>query len=386
MIWKVDKQINVFQPDLGKDELEAVARVFARNWPGKGLETTAFETEFSEYLSVPPKNILSTNSCTEAAFQILEMIGHKDHEVIIPTNSFVGIANSVIAAGMKLIFCDVDPVTGNPTLEDIKAVRTSATKIIIIQHFGGIPADIEQISHWASEEGIVLIEDAAGATGSKVKGVACGTFGDYGIWSLDSMKMVVAGDGGVVYARDSAMVDQLRERMYMGLRNFSGSASLSVGLKENRWWEFDVSYSGRRSIMNDISASIARVQLSKLDRNIKLRKANAERYLEAFSGVASLILPVKNFLDESCHYFFPIQLELRDSLAEHLKHLGVYTTFRYFPLNRVPLYRATEGNYPASDLFSDRTLLLPQHSRLSDSDLFRIIDGVKSFALGHESD
>ncbi len=382
----MDKQINVFQPDLGKAELEAVARVFERNWPGKGLETAAFENEFSTYLSVPPRNILSTNSCTEAAFQILEMIGEKDYEVIIPTNSFVGIANAVIAMGMKLIFCDVSPITGNPTLEDIKAVCTPATKIIIIQHFGGIPADIEQISQWAGREGIVLIEDAAGATGSKVKGVACGTFGDYGIWSLDSMKMVVAGDGGVVYARNPDMADQLRERMYMGLRNFSGSASLSVGIKENRWWEFDVSYSGRRSIMNDVSASIARVQLSKLDKNIELRRANADRYLGAFSGIPSLVLPVKDFLEESCHYFFPVQLELRDALAEHLKHLGVYTTFRYYPLNRVPLYKATAGQYPSSDLFSDRTLLLPQHSRLTDSDLFRIISGVKSFVVDHESD
>ena len=360
--------IQVFQPSLGDDELAAVSRVFTRNWPGRGEEVRLFELEFANFLSEDYQKILTTNSCTEAIFQILNLITTPGDEVILPTISFVGAANAIYGQGLKPIFCDVDSLTGNATLEEIKKVVTPKTKVILVQHFGGIPLEIKELADWAQAQSIFLIEDAAGAIGSTHMNKHCGTFGDFGVWSLDSMKMVVAGDGGIIFAKSAENAALLRERTYMGLSNISGSSSSG---QQKRWWEFDVSFPGRRSIMNDISASIARVQLGKLGENMRSRKRNAQLYLNLLSQTPSISLPMKNYMNNSSHYFFPIFVSnaKRDELAEYLKNQGIYTTFRYFPLNRVQLYGAQGLEFLGSDLFTANTLLLPQHNGLTIDDI-----------------
>jgi len=360
--------IQVFQPSLGDEELAAVSRVFTRNWPGRGEEVRLFELEFANFLNQDCAKVLTTNSCTEALFQILNLATSPGDEVILPTISFVGAANAIYGQGLKPIFCDVDEVTGNATLKKIEEVTTPKTKVILVQHFGGIPLEIREIADWAISKNIILVEDAAGAIGSKYLSQSCGTFGDFGVWSLDSMKMVVAGDGGVIFARSPENAALLRERTYMGLSNISGASSSG---QQKRWWEFDVSFPGRRSIMNDISASIARIQLGKLSENLRIRKINAELYMKLLDENLSIGLPMKDFMDDSSHYFFPISIQAskRDKLAEHLNDQGIYTTFRYFPLNRVPLYGAQQLEFVGTDKFAASTLLLPQHNGLNDGDI-----------------
>lgn len=371
----MNEHIQVFRPNLGEAELKAISRVFIKAWPGRGEEVTKFEQEFARKVGVSESNVLTTNSCTEAFFQILEHLKFKSGNVVMPAVSFVGIANAVLAQGLDIKFCDVDPSTGNPTLEDIKRLCDSQTRLVVIQHFGGIPADIQAISHWASEAGVLLVEDAAGALGSWSGDGSCGTFGDFGIWSLDSMKMVVAGDGGVIYCRNTEDASAIREKSYMGLSAMSGAQQASKG--RDRWWEFDVTYPGRRSIMNDIQAAVARVQLEKLDSNIETRRRNAQRYLSAFSELPIEIM-VSGSMEASNHYFFPILVEGRDSLARHLRGLNVYTTLRYYPLDNIGIY-GPQAMLPGTRQFESRALLLPQHSVLKDEELERVVEGVFSY-------
>ena len=122
---------------------------------------------------------------------------------------------------------------------------------------------------------------------------------------------------------------------------------------------------------NDISASIARIQLGKLSENLRIRKVNAELYIKLLDENLSIRLPMKDFMDDSSHYFFPISIQAskRDVLAEYLNDQGIYTTFRYFPLNRVPLYGAQQLEFLGSDKFAACTLLLPQHNGLNVDDI-----------------
>src|SRR3990167_2826993 len=105
--------INVFQPSLGLEELLAVAEVFKSNWIGKGQKVKEFEWLFARYLDVKANNVISTNSCTEALFQIMELIDVKGKEVIIPSIHFIGAVNAIIANGGKPVFCDVNFKTLN---------------------------------------------------------------------------------------------------------------------------------------------------------------------------------------------------------------------------------------------------------------------------------
>ena len=188
--------INVFQPTLGDPELEAVREVFASNWVGKGSRTVDFEAAFAAHLGVPADRIVSTNSCTEATFLALSLLGiGPGHEVVLPTVSWVGVANAIAAHGATPVFCDVDPRTLNPTVDHVAERIGPATRAVVILHYGGRPGDVEAIAELCRDRGIYLVEDAANAQASWVGDTACGTFGDIGVWSFDHGKIAVAVDG-----------------------------------------------------------------------------------------------------------------------------------------------------------------------------------------------
>src|SRR4051812_1217356 len=108
--------INIFQPTVQDEELEAVRRVFASNWLGKGKITAQFETDFTAYIGVNASQVRSVSCCTEGLFQSMTMLGiQPGDEVVLPTISFVGAGNAVVSAGAVPVFCDVDPRTLNAT-------------------------------------------------------------------------------------------------------------------------------------------------------------------------------------------------------------------------------------------------------------------------------
>ena len=125
--------------------------------------------------------------------------------------------------------------------------------------------------------------------------------------------------------------------------------------------------------MNDITASIARIQLSKLDLNIANRKKNSEYYITNLNHLENIVLPVEKYFNLTCHYFFPIHIKngKRDFLAKNLINKEIYVTFRYFPINKIN-YFGIKHKFSNSEVFHMNTLLLPQHSSLSKHDLERI--------------
>ncbi|GAA1458397.1 DegT/DnrJ/EryC1/StrS family aminotransferase [Nocardiopsis exhalans] len=376
--------INVFQPALGPDELAAVTSVFEDSWPGLGERTTAFEAAFAEHLGVDPRTVLFVNSATAGLFLAVEILGlGPGDEVVLPSVSFVGAANAVCAAGARAVFCDVDPRTLNPTVEDVERALTDRTRAVMLLHYGGQPGDVERIAAMCEARGVRLVEDAACAVASRVGERACGTFGDIAVWSFDAMKVLSTGDGGMVVVRDPDAADRARRLAYHGLRHQSGlSASRSVS---RRWWELDVEAFGRRVVGNDLTAAIGLVQLRRLPRFVARRREIASFYDRALSGVEGLEGPPP--VPEghtSSHYFHWVRLDPgeRDRVAADLLERGVYTTFRYAPLHRVPAYGAQGVRLPGAEEAAERTLLLPQHQGLSDGDVKHVAEELVSSVTG----
>ncbi len=382
--------INVFQPALGAEELEAVGRVFVSNWVGRGRLTEQFEQAFADYVGVSPGRLHSINSCTEGLFQAAAVLdfGPGD-EVILPSLSFVGAANAIAVAGARPVFCDVDPRTLNATAEHIEACITPRTKAILVLHYGGVPCEMDAICALAAAKGIPLIEDSACSVASSYHGQACGTIGDFGVWSFDAMKILVTGDGGMVYCRDPERAARLDRLTYLGLEQASGFTQAQRGF---RWWAFEVSEFGRRSIMNDIAAAIGLEQLRKLPAFIERRRQVHAFYDAALAEAGWLQTPPALPPGvESSYYFYWVQAgsphrsglahcdgERRDRLAAHLRERGIYTTFRYYPLHHVRGYDS-DAQLANADLAAETTLCLPQHQGLSDNDLGRVVEAVLAF-------
>ncbi|WP_028647192.1 DegT/DnrJ/EryC1/StrS aminotransferase family protein [Nocardiopsis sp. CNT312] len=372
--------INVFQPSLGPEELAAVEAVFSDSWPGLGRRTTAFEAAFADHLGVDPARAVFVNSATAGLFIAVELLGlGPGDDVVMPSVSFVGAANAVCAAGARPVFCDVDPFTLNPTAADVERSLTDRTRAVILLHYGGLPGEVAEISRLCRERGVRLVEDAACAVASRVGDRACGTFGDIAVWSFDAMKIMSTGDGGMVLLRDGEEAERARRLAYHGLNHHSGmSASRSVA---RRWWELDVAVFGRRVIGNDLTAAIGLVQLERLPGFVERRRSVAAAYDRLLAGVEGVETPPpvpENHT--SSHYFHWVRLAPgeRDRVAAELLDRGVYTTFRYAPLHRVPAYGAGPVRLPGVEEAAERTLLLPQHQGLSDAEVERVSEELVS--------
>ena len=227
---------------------------------------------------------------------------------------------------------------------------------------------------------IILIEDSACAVKSFYKGKAAGTFGDMGIWSFDSMKTISTGDGGMIYLKDSNLTDKAKELLYLGVPSRQKSGLDNSSLGKNNWWEIEVNALGRRSIMNNISGAIGLAQLAKLNSFLNRRREIYEIYLNQLSEINWLKLPPKleDYI-ESSYYFFWIQLEKRNELARYLLNNDVYTTFRYWPLNKIKYFNKYHEKFKNSEFASSSTLNLPIHQSLTDENISKIIDLLNSF-------
>ncbi|WP_026420243.1 MULTISPECIES: DegT/DnrJ/EryC1/StrS family aminotransferase [Actinoalloteichus] len=370
--------INIFQPALGERELAAVREVFESNWIGRGHRTESFESDFARHIGVDPANVTSLNSCTEATFLAMRLAGVRaGDEVVLPTVSFVGAANAVAARGAHPVFCDVDPRTLNPTVDMVRAVMTERTRAVVVLHYGGVPGDIVRIAEMCRERGVLLIEDAAIAVDSRVDGQACGTFGDLAVWSFDHGKIVVTVDGGMLHARDAELVAEARKRAYFGLEQTSG---YDQALRSRtRWWEFEISSFSRRSVTNDVLASVGRVQLERLPEFMRRRREVARHYDQEFADLGGMWTPPPLPAgQETSHYMYWVQFEddIRDDVARELYERGIYTTFRYPLLHRVAAY-GSRAVLPGAERAAARTLLLPMHQSLTDGDVEKVVTATR---------
>ncbi|MFF1560465.1 DegT/DnrJ/EryC1/StrS family aminotransferase [Streptomyces sp. NPDC058279] len=374
--------INLFQPQVGAEELDAVAAVFEDHWLGHGPRTKAFEAAFAEHLGVAPEHVLFINSGTSGLFLAVESLDLQDgDEVVLPSLSFLAAANAVVGSRGRPVFCDVDPRTLNPTAKDVAAALTDRTKAVVVLHYGGYPGDIVEIARLCRERGVTLIEDAACSVASRVDGRAVGTFGDLAMWSFDAMKVLVTGDGGMIYVKDAEQAARVRRLAYHGLTQSSGFGYAKVSA---RWWELDIPEPGRRVIGNDLTAAIGSVQLRRLPEMVRRRReivALYDRELAGFDGL--LTPPALPAGHESTHYFYWVQMDpaIRDQVAGDLLADDIYTTFRYAPLHKVPAYTTAVGapaaDLRASDWVSDRTLCLPLHPGLSDDDVRTVVASLR---------
>ena len=371
--------INVFQPSLGSEELARIEGVFRSNWLGKGKLTDEFEAAFAAHLGTERNLVLSTNCCSEGLFSSMRLfdIGPGD-EVILPTVSFVGAGNAVRACGADMVLCDVDPRTLNARAGDIAAKVTDKTKAVLLLHYGGVPCEMDEILDLAQRRHFAVIEDSACSVASVYRGRACGAMGDMGMWSFDAMKILVCGDGAMLHFNNPELREKAEKLLYFGLESKSGYSN-SV---DTKWWEYDLSVFGHRAIMNDVTAAMALEQLKKLPSFIARRKAIHERYNEMLRDLPWLDTPpeIPSYCSSS-YYFYHIQLHedgVRDLLAKYLRERGVYTTFRYFPLHRVPFYQAS-GSFPNADYAADHTLCLPLHQSLTDEDVSMIGELIRQY-------
>ena len=364
--------IPLFKPSMNDDEVKAVGEVLKSGWIGLGPKTAEFEKKFAEYIGV--KHAVALNSCTTALHLALDALGIHSGEVIVPAMTFVSTAMAVNYTGAKPVFADINEDTLNIDVKDIERKITPNTKAIIVVHYGGHPCEMDEIMNVARKNNLKVIEDCAHACGAEYKGKKVGSIGDMGCFSFHAVKNLATGDGGMITLNNEELDKKLRKTRWMGITKDTFQRT-----GKDYDWYYEIHDLGYKGHMNDITASIGLVQLSKLENMNSRRKEIIKNYNNAFKNLKWISLPIKKDYVKSSYLNYAIKVKERDALIGYLKDKGISTGVHYTPLHLHPFYKGHKAKLPIVEKVYEKLVLLPGFVDLTDEQQNYIIDSIKAF-------
>jgi len=248
-------------------------------------------------------------------------------EVITTPRTFLASASSIVTAGAKPIFADVDLNSQSITAETILAVLTPKTKAVTVVHLAGMPADMDPIMALSKKHGFYVIEDCAQAHGARYKGKSVGSIGHIGAWSFCQDKiMSTGGEGGMVTTNDKFLWSK------MWSYKDHGKSHEAVYERQHapgfRWLHESFGTNWR---MTEMQAAIGRVQLKRMAGWTAKRQKNAKMIdyvCERFSALRVVEVPRELEHAEYKHYVFVNIAELkkgwdRDRIVEGINAEGM---------------------------------------------------------------
>ena len=366
-----NKQITVTSPLLPDlDEFnELLKDIWNRKWiTNNGHYHQELEKALCEYLKVPYISLFTNGTLPLiTALQALRITG----EVITTPYSFVATTHSLWWNGIKPVFVDIDPATGNIDPDKIEAAITSKTTAIMPVHVYGKPCDVKRIQEIADKYGLKVIYDAAHAFGVEVNGESILTAGDMSTLSFHATKVYNTIEGGALVMHD----EQTKKRIDY-LKNFGFAG------------ETEVVAPGINSKMDEMRSAYGLLNLRQVDKAIEARRQVAVKYREALCDVPGI-----SFFDDMPgvkhnYSYFPVFVDAekygmtRDELYFKMKEHGVLGRRYFYPLiSTFSTYRglesATRENLPNAYRMADEVICLPMHHALSGEDVERIINEVK---------
>lgn len=371
-------RIPLSAPDITQAEIDAVTAVLGTNQLSLGPELTAFERAIAEYHGIPDAVAVSSGTAGLHLALIALGIG-VGAEVLVPSFTFIAVANAVAQVGAAPVFVDIDPATLNldPTL--LEAAITPRTRAILVVHTFGVPAAMDRILEIARRHQLKVIEDACEAIGAEYGGLKVGTFGDLGVFGFYPNKQITTGEGGCILAKDPHLAARLRS-----LRNQGRSPT--QGSPDANWFDhFEIGYNFR---LSDIASALGRVQLSRIDEILGLRRAAAECYHARLSGIAGLELPPLSLPACTISWFvYVVRLPdkepgFRSRVQAALTACGIATGRYFAPIHRQPAWRnfpsATAARVPWTDSIAPRMLALPFFNRITAEQQEKVAQSLKS--------
>jgi perosamine synthetase len=279
-----------------------------------------------------------------------------DDEVIVPAYTFPATANVVALVGARPVLVDVDPETMNVRPEAVAAAVTDRTRAVLVVHLFGRPARWEEIGA-AIPDGVVLIEDAAGALGARRGGRACGGLGRLGCLSFHPRKIVTTGEGGAITTDDGDLAETLR------------------ALRHHGWREADMPAPGFNYRLPDILCALGVTQLRRLEQLLEERERLAAAYRDRLDGRVQL--PSADEGDRHGWQAYIVQLDRRDAALDALRSAGIQAQIGTYALHRLGAY-SDQGPFPGADAAYERALALPFHNRLTEQEVDRVASVLTS--------
>lgn len=347
---------------------ERIQEVLATGQLTLGKYGTEFEKQFASLCGV--NHGIAVNSGTSALEIILRALGVQGKDVLVPTNTFFATAAAVVHAGGNPILVDMDPESFAVRPEAVEKSITSNTAGIVVVHIGGIVSKhMPDLVALAARKGLWLVEDAAHAHGSFLRGTSAGAFGIAGSFSFYPTKVMTSGEGGMIVTNDARIAEEARIYRDQGKASFTQNAHIRMG------------YNWR---MSEPHAIIGLKHLERLPAMIADRQKIARIYdaaLKGFRNLATLKVPEGGV----CNFYKYIAVlnhkrdrkELKTLLRE--RHgVGLAGEVYEEPLHKQPVFeKYLITPLPISEDLCARHICLPVFSGMEEADAHHIIQALK---------
>lgn len=362
-----------WQPELGECEARSVLQVLESGFPNDGDVTERFAASIAEIAGRKLGIGVSSGSAAIYCALVACGVGPGD-EVVVPDLTFVATANAVRLAGATAVLADVrrKDFTLDPT--SVASVLTSRTRAIVPVHVNGRGGSVEEIVSLARARDVAVVEDAAEALGSKLRGRPLGSFGDAAAFSFAPSKIITTGQGGAVVTDEPAIARRIRE-----LKDQGRATRGTGGADEHPVFGFNFK-------LTNVHAAIGIAQLDRLDERQAHIRVLEDWYAAELDGLEPLVRLVGgDRAGGESHGWVDVLVEDRDELAAHLRACGMDPREFWFPLHTQPVDADDDARFPNASWISKRGLWLPSALSLTRTDVESVGRGVRDFVAARPS-
>jgi len=361
-------------------DIQAVTRVIeSGNWGGypyPGPETRRFLSMFAEMQGGGFPLAMANGTVTMEVALRASDIGWGD-EVIVPAYTFQATAAAPIAAGAIPVIVDIDPDTYCIDPDSILAAITENTKAVIPVHLGAQMADMDAIMDIAASHNLVVIEDCAHAHGAKWRGKGAGTIGDFGSFSLQSSKILTAGEGGVLLCRSKELAAKAA-----GIMNCGRSHDPETMMESGNNYVMGANYR-----MSELASALAAVGIERFPKQAKEREEMLDYLEESLSeipGVRLLKRDERHTTRSFYRFIFAIEpgvfgVENLEACAA-LSAEGIPCWNGYEAMHNYTLFQPMLSKLPVPSAFPERfkfdEMELPEATRACDHEAIWLDEAI----------
>lgn len=370
------------QPSIDEDEIEAVVETLRSGWLTTGPRTREFERRFAEYTGAAHAVGLSSATAALHLALLAAGVGPGD-EVILPVYTFAACGHVAVHLGATPVFVDSSADDLNIDPAAVERAVTPRTRALMVVHYAGQPARMDELGAIASRHRLFVLEDAAHAVGARYRDRPVGSLGDAAAFSFYATKNLITatGEGGMLTTTREDVAETAR--LY-ALHGMSRDAWRRYGRGGS--WYYEVVAPGYKYNLSDVQSAMGLVQLDRLEERNARRAALARRLTEALADCAAVeSLAVRPEVHHAWHLYVvrlrPETLAIdRNRFIEELHARGIGTSVHFIPLHLHPYYREMQtsrtGDFPVAESSFERAISLPLYPRMSEADIDRVAQAV----------
>ena len=356
-----------FQPPaIGDEEIAAVSETLRSGWLTTGPRAAELERRMAEYLEA--EHVLAVASGTAALHLALVALGvGPGDEVITTPITWPATANVIVHTGATPVFADVRD--GDLNIDPVRVADavSEKTKAIVPVDLAGQPCDLDPILAL----GVPVIEDAAHAAESRYRGRKIGSIADATCFSLYATKNIAAGEGGLIATNRSDLAEAVQDLRLM--RRGDGS-------------RYDLVVPGYKANLSDVLATIALVQLDKIDRHEEIRARQFAMYDDALAELEGIEPLARDERDTHALHLYVVRIDpehtgaTRDDYQRALTEENVATSIHFLPVHTLTWYRERfpdQPSLPVAERAGAEVLSLPLSPAHSDDDIRDVIAALR---------